>query len=356
MKKFKFIFEGIVSPSNVTPAGGNGEGEGGKPNEGEGPGKPSEGEGPGKPGKPVAGDPGKGKLPINDMIPEGKQAPKGLPGSDASGDEKTDKETEQELKRKAHTHQKEVEAGQSGKATTKLGEVHIPDADYETILQDMLGSFQPRGGRSYTQGHRGNPTRLAMGSGIIPGRVRGKPTVGNVLIGIDTSGSITEAMLETYLGAITRVAEEHQDSLGTIRIVLYSAPVWHYIDFNPQSSTKDPAVMIQDIKSAIESGYSGGNDWSQTMKGLYGSGFKDMVTGERVNFNDTDPTIEQFNGFIFLTDCIEGNFENSSLPEGPTVFLIPTGGHDHDSESLPFVQWAKEADPSVEFYTINLAK
>jgi len=231
MKKFKFIIEGVVSPGNDTPAGGSGGGEGKGP-----PGKP------GKGGTPAPGPLGKGNLPVNDMK-EGP-GPKGLPGSDAPNDEETDKDTEQEIKRKAHDHAREVEAHRNGGiASTKIGDTLIPEADWRAILQDMLGSFQPKGSRSYTKGHRGNPSRLAMGSAPIPGHIPGQPTVGNIVIGIDTSGSITSGqppMLETFMGAVLKIAEEHQDSLGIIRIVFYSGPVWHYIDFDPSNSAKGP--------------------------------------------------------------------------------------------------------------------
>ena len=364
MKKFRYIIEGIVSPSSAVLGGpDDGEGQSVSPGKPSPPGPP--GGPPGKPGPPgppsgPPGSPGEAPegVPLNDMLPDGKTI-KPLPGSDVAGDEDTDKESEGDIKRKAHEHQQEVEAGKSGKTATKLGSMNIPNADYETILQDMFGSFQPRGGRSYSQAHRGNPTRLSMGSGMIPGKVSGKPALGNIVVAIDTSGSITGTnppMLETFLGAIFRITEEHEESLGTIRIVFYSDDVWHYIDYDAQGESKDPEGIVKTVQKAIETGQSGGNDWGNVMKGMFGSGFRDMVNNEKVDFNDLEPTMEEFDGFIFLTDCVEANFKNSILPEAPTVFLIPTGGHDQYSESLSFVRWAKQKDSSVEFYSINLAK
>ena len=363
MKKFKFIIEGVVSPGNAILGGGSsGEGEGppskGKGTPGEGKGTPGEGKGTPGEGKGTPAPLGKGNLPVNDM----KEGPvsKGLPGSDVPNDEKTDKESESEIMRKAHDHVKQVEAEKQGnKAVTSLGETQIPEADWRSILQDMLGSFQPRGNRSYTKSHRGNASRLSMGSSAIPGHITGTPTVGNIVIGIDTSGSITAGqppMLETFMGAIVSIAEEHQDSLGIIRIVFYSGDVWHYIDFDPSGGDKDPTSMIETVKPTIETGYSGGNDWGATMEGMFEGGFKDSITNEHVNFDDTSTPMDQFHGFIFLTDCVEGGFKNSYLPDAPTVFLIPTGGHNYDSESLPFVRWALDTGSNVEVYSINLDK
>jgi hypothetical protein len=189
-----------------------------------------------------------------------------------------------------------------------------------------------------------------------PHKILGKPTYGNILIGIDTSGSITEDMLSMYVEAVTRIAEEHSDSIAIVRIVLYSGKVHHYIDFDPSEGSKEASQVGEDVRSAINEGYSGGNDWDETMKNIFVNGFKDIPRGIRVNFNDMTPPMEEFNGFIFLTDAVEGNFENSFLPQGPNVFLLPTLGHGEHSYSLPFLEWVKSTDPEAEIYTINLAK
>lgn len=373
MKKFKYIIEGIVSPSSAVPGGPPGGPPNGPPSGPPSgpPNGPPNGPPSGPPngppggppsgppnGPPVSGIPSPDGIPINDMLPDGEKI-KPLPGSDVAGDEQTDKESETEVKRKAHEHEQEVEAGKSGKSTTKLAQMNIPEADYETILQDMFGSFAPRGSRTYNRGHRGNPSRMAMGSGVIPGMVSGKPVLGNIVVAVDTSGSITGTnppMLETFLGAIFRITGEHEESLGTIRIIFYSDNVWHYIDYDAQAESKDPESIVDTVRKAIETGQSGGNDWGTVMKGMFGSGFKDKVNNEKVDFNNLEPTMEEFDGFIFLTDCVEANYKNSILPEAPTVFLIPTGGHDQNSESLPFLRWAKKKDSTIEFYSINLFK
>lgn len=364
MKKFKFIVEGVVGPGGGVPSGGSGGGDGppGRPGR---PGRPGDGP-PGYPGRPGGkgppGYPGNdpyrgGDIPDNDMI-EG-DGPESLPGSDAPNGKDGDQESETELIRQAHEHVAEVEARkEGGKAKTVLGDIEIPDADWRSILQDMIGAFQPKGGRSYTKYNRASGNRIAQGSAGVPGKVRGKPTLGNLAICIDTSGSITAGhppMLETFMGAVISIAEEHRTSLGVIRIIFYSGNVWHYIDFTPSEGNKNPDELINIVRSTIESGYSGGNDWGATMKCIFEKGFKDTITGDRVNFDDTDTPMDRFNGFIFLTDCIEGGFKKSYLPDEETVFLIPTGGTDR-TDSLPFVKWALGTGSDVEFYAINLDK
>jgi len=113
--------------------------------------------------------------------------------------------------------------------------------------------------------------------------------------------------------------------------------------------------MIDIVRPTIETGFSGGNDWGATMKCIFEKGFRDTITSERVDFDDTDMPMDRFHGFIFLTDCIEANFKKSYLPEVETVFLIPTGGTDRSS-SLPFVKWALDNGSDVEFNAINLDK
>ena len=376
MKKFKLVLEGIVSPGNAIPPGSGGSCKDGncKPGKGGKPGQPGQPGQPGKDGQPVpgapipAGKPGQpgqpgqqgpptGGPPINDMLPEGK-TPTPMDGSEVANTKEKSKSELDEIKRKAHdAHTKQVEAQQDvSKTPTKLSKLDIADANYEVILQDMFGSYAPKGGRSYTRSQRLNAVRGAMGSSPIPGRVPGKPTYGNILIGIDTSGSITEDMLSMYVEAVTRIAEEHSDSIAIVRIVLYSGRVHHYIDFDPGEGSKEASQVGEDVRSAISEGYSGGNDWGETMNNIFVDGFKDMSRGVRVNFNDMTPPMEEFNGFIFLTDAIEGGFENSFLPHGPNVFLLPTLGHGEHSYSLNFLEWVKATDPEAEMYTINLAK
>jgi len=366
MKKFKFIIEGVVGPGGGLPSGGGGgsgtpgDGPPGTPGGGKGPpGTPGGGKGPpGTPGggKGPPGTPG-GIIPVNDMH-EGSGA-EGLPGSDVPNSGEGDQESEAEIIRKAHEHAEEVRAQrENAKAKTILGDIEIPEADWRSILQDMLGAFKPRDGRSYSKSNRASLNRMRQGSSAVPGKVRGKITLGNLAICVDTSGSITAGnppMLETFMGAVLSIAEEHRSSLGVIRIIFYSGNVWHYIDFTPSEGNKDPNAMIDIVRPTIETGFSGGNDWGATMKCIFEKGFRDTITSERVDFDDTDMPMDRFHGFIFLTDCIEANFKKSYLPEVETVFLIPTGGTDRSS-SLPFVKWALDTGSNVDFYAINLDK
>ena len=372
MKKFKLVFEDIISPGRAIPAG--------TPNQGQGKGSPSS-SGAGQPGKggqpvpgepieadkgePVKGKPGKGKPgkgepqggpPVNDMLPDGTSITP-LDGSEVINTTESNKSELDEIKRRAHDHHtKQVEAASGlSKTSTRIG-MDIPSADFQTILQDMFGSFSAKSAYTWSRGNRRNPVLGAMGSGRRPGKVAGKPDYGNILIGIDTSGSITESMLSQYVGAVLRIAEEHAESIAIIRIVLYSGPAHHYIDFNPEEGNKEARQVADDVRSAVEAGYSGGNNWDETMNDIFITGFRDEIRGINVNFNDMTPPIEEFNGFVFLTDGIEGGFEKSFLPDGPTVFLVPTLGHSDLSSSLPFFKWVKSTDPEAEIYTINLDK
>ena len=341
------IKKGPPEPGEGDPQEGEGE-----PQDGEG--EPQEGEGkPGKPGKGKPrdesslskGDKGKeeilkvdpkalGKNKSHDEMVDGNNAPDTLEGSD----EKNTKDTQlDDIKRVTDRAKKEMEKQEaqreegSGK-TAKVGEFDIDKRNYRDVLKEIMGTPVNTGSRSYTKPIR----RFATQRYAKPGKVS-QPEMGNVILALDTSGSITRSMIAKFIGAAQNIGENYKRNNLKIRVVLYIEKVYKYVDFKPDQVRG--AKLAKWLMDNIDT--SGGNYFSQVMRDMHS--MKDLNT---------------FKGIIYLTDGFEywDKAKGFDLPPMKNIFLIsgPIGENFGNTEFLKYVGDKRPGGKTVDIYSVNL--
>lgn len=218
--------------------------------------------------------------------------------------------------------------GGSGNAPL-VKEIIYDKRNYKEVLKEIFGSTSSTGPRSYTKPIR----RLATQPFPRPGRVA-KPQLGNVILALDTSGSITPGMISMFLGNAQRIAEQFKHKGLTIRVVLYIEKVYKVIDFKPEDTkgTKLAEWLRKNINK------SGGNYFPDVMKSI-----NSMVD------------LKKFKGIVYLTDGFEVIDKGFTLPPMKNIFLIdgPVGESYGNSDFLSYVQKQNPGGKKVDIYQIN---
>lgn len=214
------------------PQEGDGEGED-EPSEGEDQGEPS-GEGKGGKEEGKASQPAPGSIPtinqggkavpIIDIIPDDStvdemfDSPEKLAGSDMAGDA-TGKGSKSVMSREdmkkaidqANKDQEmEIRHAEQGRGTGKGSKrIGVPGdfptkTDWSTLLKNLLQKFQV-GPPSYTQIHKRTFGMKLGGSPVMmPGSTK-KKDVGKIIVAIDTSGSISDAIMNGFLSELKKI-------------------------------------------------------------------------------------------------------------------------------------------------------
>ena len=218
---------------------GEGEGEGDEPGEGEGEGdEPGEGEGEGdEPGQP-GDEPGEG---------EGDkpgQPGKGRPGTAGSDDVQAPAPEAGETQEQAETatrdlveavklnHEFDRKAGIAGGLGQRdlAAKADAVGLDWRTILRDFVDASARTGWeRPY------NP-QLWSAAGLI-GAGRAKRSIGELVVAVDTSGSLPDKALQAILAEIGEISREVQ--LERVVIVPHDSRVYKPIEIEPGQPAPD---------------------------------------------------------------------------------------------------------------------
>jgi len=254
--KFKILSD---EESDNEPSDGEGE-----PSDSQG--EPSEGEGQGEgqesqpaPGSVPTINQGGKAVPIIDIIPDSTtvdemfDSPEKLAGSDAAGDamgrgskpvmtrEEMKKAIDQANKDQAMEIKNAGQGRGEGMGSKRIG---VPGdfptkTDWSTLLKNLLQKYQV-GPPSYTQIHKRTFGMKLGGTPVmIPGSTK-KKDIGKIIVAIDTSGSISDAIMNGFLSELKKIFITFADSKTfAVKVILWAdGPYADSPDFTAKEFSK----------------------------------------------------------------------------------------------------------------------
>ena len=254
--KFKVLPD---EESDNEPSDGKGE-----PSDSQGEPSKGEGQGEGKRSQPAPGsvptiNQGGKAVPIIDIIPDSTtvdemfNTPEKLAGSDAAGDatgrgskpvmtrEDMKKAIDQANKDQAMEIKQAEQGRGEGMGNKRIG---VPGdfptkTDWSTLLKNLLQKYQV-GPPSYTQIHRRTFGMKLGGTPVmIPGSTK-KKDIGKIIVAIDTSGSISDAIMNGFLSELKKIFITFADSKTfAVKVILWAdGPYADSPDFTAKEFSK----------------------------------------------------------------------------------------------------------------------
>lgn len=288
----------------------------------EGDDEPSEGEGEGKDGQPAPGsvptiNQGGRAVPIIDVIPDNTTVdemfdnPEKLAGSDAAGggSGKGSKPvmTREDMKKAIDQANKDqaMEIKQAGRGRGEgMGNkrIGVPGdfptrTDWSTLLKNLLKKYQV-GPPAYTSIHKRTfGMKLGGAPVMIPGPTK-KVSIGKIIVAIDTSGSISDAIMNGFLSELKKIFGAFTDSKTfAVKVILWSDGP--YAD-SPDFTAKEFSKLASWTNSNFKSG---------------GTSIEPVIKYINKNYNG------KYVGIVWFTD---GQVENikTQLPDAYHFVLI----------------------------------
>jgi predicted metal-dependent peptidase len=300
--------------------------------------------------KVVAGSKEKGKpgeggdAPDVHVVPDGTPEPQdemvdgdeiGEEEVQEGSDEKNTKDTQlgdpsDMTKRAQQAMDKEAEKGEKGGKSPLINSVEFDRRDYKSVLKEVIGTPVRSGARSYVRPVR----RTAALQYPAPGRVT-KPELGNIILALDTSGSITPGMLSKFIGNAQKISEQFKHQKFTIRIVLYIERVYKVKDFSPSEAKGEKL-----------------SQWLMQNINMTGGNYFPAVA----DYLNNMPDIKNFKGILYLTDGFEYFDRPFTLPPMKNIFLItgPVGDNYGNTNFLQTVQKQTPDGKKVDIYQVNI--
>jgi predicted metal-dependent peptidase len=313
-----------------------GGGQGGKPQQGAG----GQGQGPGGKGQGEKGESEKGdgkdlsdilsdeqekldkhltdeeaknldilKMPQGEGVEGGEDfVPRGPAGGESS---KNESQKKSETKHLINQTQAEINRTRgSGTGSPRgVSDVLQAKSDWRVLLRDFMAKSE----RTYYDLAR--PRKRALASGYYAPKKVNRREV-RVIIGLDTSGSITDKEINTFVSEIVKLAEQFDDVKAVI--LLWNTTV--YYNYLLDTTTKSVQVIRNELmKLPYESG------------GTYLSSIKTWFDQNKDKLD-----LNEYNGLLVFTDgYVEDNPQIPNIQN--KLFMIITGGSDQilKSKGLP---------------------
>lgn len=277
-----------------------------------------------------------GPIQSHDEMVDGSKDHGVLDGSDDKHTKETKLTSLKDVKENAvRETKKQIQSGvgRGGMSGTSIVEtIDIQRMDYKQILRSLFSLSAPSGKRAWNVADRRRP-------GAIPGRIP-EDVLNSFMLALDTSGSITPAMISRFIGTAQQLAQEYVNDYFSIRIVLYTEQVYKVQDFTGSQirTSKFPEWLRTNIDK------TGGNYFSDVAKTI--SSMRD---------------IKRFKGIVYLTDGEEAwDPDGFKLPPVKNIFLIEGNNIDlgnnsrHSTQFINYVRKQKPGGQTVDVYQINI--
>ena len=286
----------------------------------------------GKEGKGLARIDLNGAEPFDEMTDEGTVLT-GLEGSDIPNTDNTKMQDIATIDRKAREETAKITQGTRGKSVDVLpvDDYTLVDKNYRQALTDMMSQAVNSTSRTYF-----NPTRRSVTQQYTqPGPIK-KLDLGNIIVALDTSGSITKQIITKFIGTVQDIATKNfKGNNLLIRVILYTEEIYKTVDFKPDDikGTRLASWLMTNIDK------SGGNYFPTVMKQLHL--MKDLP---------------KFKGIIYLTDGYEVFNPGFVLPEMKNVFLIAGPVTAGNKPFIKYVEAQRRGGFKTDVWSVHLGE